>query len=87
MCDPVVEVRRRTDIVRQLESRYPSLPDHAPLRAVVDAVRAVTMLGLDDDVEADRLLAVVAERRLRQQLGLESVDAHLDPQMHRRAAG
>ena len=85
MCDPILEVRRRTDIVRRLEQRYPTLPEHAALRAVVESVRAVNTLGLDDDVEADRMVAVVAERRLRQQLGLDSVDARLDPQPHRRA--
>ena len=84
MSDPVVEVRRRSDIVRRLEQRYPALPEHAALEAVIESVRAVTTLGLDDDVEADRMVAVVAERRLRQQLGLESMDARLDPQPHRR---
>lgn len=85
MCDPAIEVRRRSDIVRELERRYAALPDHAALRAVVDAVRAVTHLALDDDDEADRMVAVVAERRLRQELGMDEPAARLDPQSHRRA--
>lgn len=84
MCDPAVEVRRRSDIVQALEQRYAALPDHAALRAVVESVRAVTVLGLADDTEADRLVAVIAERRLRQQLGIDGCDARLDPQPHRR---
>ena len=87
MCDPVTEVRRRSDIVRELERRYTPLPDHAALRVVVEAVRAVTDLALGDDDEADRMVAVVAERRLRQQLGLDASEPRLDPQRHRRAAG
>lgn len=86
MCDPAVEVRRRTDMVRELERRYPNLPDHAALRAVVDAVRAAVALDLDDDDEADRLVAVIAERKVRQHLGIENDAARLDPQPHRRAA-
>jgi len=85
MGDPAVEVRHRTVIVRDLERRYPELPDHAALRAVVDAVRAVTSLGPSDDEEADRMVAVVAERRVRQQLDLDGDAARLDPLPHRTA--
>jgi hypothetical protein len=77
---------RRSEIIRNLEQRYPGSEEHGALRAVVEAVRALRTLGLDDDEDADRLVATVAERRIRQQLGVDPTDARLDPQRHAAAA-
>lgn len=80
MHDLAVATCRRSDIIRSLEHRYPHLEEHGALRAVVEAVRALATVGLDDDEDADRLVATVAERRIRQRLGLDAMDARLDPQ-------
>lgn len=88
MTDPAVQICRRSEIVRDLESRYPQLDDHAALRIVVEGVRALAAFELADDEEADGLLAAMAERRVRLLLGLDPTEARLDPQPHhsRRAA-
>jgi len=83
--DPAVETCRRSDIVRELEQRYPQLETCQALRAVVDGVRALAIVGLADDEDADRMLARIAERQVRLQLGLDAPDARLDPQSRRRA--
>jgi hypothetical protein len=80
MHDLAVATSRRSEIIRSLEQRYPRLEEHGALRAVVAAVRALTVVGLDDDEDADRLVAMVAERRIRQRLGLDAMDARLNPQ-------
>jgi len=82
MTDPAVRICRRSEIVRDLETRYPQLDDHCALRIVVEGVRALASLELEDDDEADRLLAVMSERRVRQLLGLDATQARLDPQPH-----
>jgi hypothetical protein len=82
MGDVAVTTCRRSEIIRCLENRYPQLEKPGTLRAVVDAVRALRAVGLDDDEYADRLVATVAERRIRQQLGIDPEDARLDPQRH-----
>lgn len=80
MDDTTVTTRHRSEIVHSLEQRYPRLQERGALQAVVEAVRAVSTVGLDGDEDADRLVATVAERRIRQRLGLEAMDARLDPQ-------
>jgi hypothetical protein len=80
MRDLAAATCHRSDIIRSLEHRYPRLEEHAALQAVVEAVRALTTVGLDDDEDADRLVATLAERRVRQRLGLDAMDARLDPQ-------
>ena len=82
MTDRAVQICRRSEIVRDLESRYPQLEDHAALRIVVEGVRALAALELDKDEEADRLLSAMAERRVRLLLGLDLTEARLDPQPH-----
>lgn len=86
MHDLATATCRRSDIIRSLEQRYPGLEEHGALQAVVEAVRALSAMGLDDDEDADRLVATVAERRVRQRLGLDMMDARLDPQRRSRRA-
>ena len=86
MQDLAAATCHRSDIIRSLEQRYPQLEEHGALQAVVEAVRALTTVGLDDDEDADRLVAAVAERRIRQRLGLDAMDARLDPQPRPRRA-
>lgn len=84
MPDPAAATCHRSDIIRGLEQRYPHLEEHAALHAVIEAVRALAELGLDDEEDADRLVAAVAERRVRLRLGLDAMDGRSDP---RAAAG
>jgi hypothetical protein len=82
MYNLAVTTCRRSEIIRNLEYRYPRLEEHGALRAVVEAVRALRAVGLDDDEDADRLVAAVAERRIRHHLGVDPMDARLGPQRH-----